>query len=58
MKRIALVKRILDMGCVLLRNGGKHDWYHDKRTKVSQPIPRHNEIADGLAQHILKMLGD
>jgi len=28
----------------------------DPSTKVSQPVPRHREIADTLAKHILKML--
>ena len=25
-------------------------------TKVSQPVPRHKEIKEGLAAHIIKML--
>ena len=44
------------MGCVLIRHGGNHDWYQNATTKVSQPVPRHREIADTLAKHILKML--
>ena len=44
------------MGCVLIRHGGSHDWYQNPNTKVSQPVPRHREIADTLAKHILKML--
>jgi len=44
------------MGCVLIRLGGDHDWYQNPSTKVSQPVPRHREIADTLAKHILKML--
>jgi hypothetical protein len=46
------------MGCVLIRHGGKHDWYQNPRTKVAQPVPRHNEIKDRLAKHIIKMLLD
>ncbi len=46
------------MGCVLIRHGAKHDWYQNPRTKVSQPVPRHNEINEHLARHILKMLSD
>jgi len=46
------------MGCVLIRHGGKHDWYQNPETKVSQPVPRHREIADSLAKHIIKMLSD
>jgi len=44
------------MGCALIRHGGNHDWYQNLSTKVSQPVPRHSEIADTLAKHILKML--
>lgn len=57
MKRIDLVRALESMGCVLLRHGGKHDWYQNPVTKTSQPVPRHREIADTLAKHILKMLG-
>lgn len=56
MKRTALVKQVLDLGCILIRHGGRHDWYQNPRTKVSQPVPRHREIKDPLARHILKML--
>jgi len=41
MKRIDLVKAITDLGCVLERRGGKHDWYRNPTTSVCQPIPRH-----------------
>ena len=56
MKRRELVKIIADMGCVFIRHGRKHDWYRNPMTKVSQPVPRHTEIKDSLAKHILKML--
>jgi len=58
MKRTELIREIKQMGCVLIRHGGRHDWYQNPNTKVSQPIPRHREIADSLAKHIVKMLGD
>ncbi|MHA1831422.1 MAG: type II toxin-antitoxin system HicA family toxin [Candidatus Helarchaeota archaeon] len=58
MKRKDLVKELEKMGCVLIRHGGKHDWYHNPKTKVSQPVPRHKEINEYLAKHILKMLGN
>ena len=44
------------MGCILIRDGGKHDWYQNPKTKTSQPVPRHNEIKEYLAMHIIKML--
>ncbi|MFQ5597406.1 MAG: type II toxin-antitoxin system HicA family toxin [Nitrospiria bacterium] len=56
MKRKDLVKKIEKMGCILLRHGGNHDWYQNPGTKISQPIPRHKEIKEYLARHILKML--
>jgi len=56
MKRKDLIKKLEDMGCVLIRHGGKHDWYHNPRTKISQPVPRHKEINEYLAKHVIKML--
>ena len=58
MKRKDLVKDIEKMGCVFIRHGGRHDWYQNPKTKVSQPIPRHDEIREYLAKHILKMLSE
>lgn len=56
MKRGDLVKRIEGQGCVLIRHGAKHDWYRNPKTGISQPVPRHREIKDHLAKHILKLL--
>ncbi|HEC31335.1 MAG TPA: type II toxin-antitoxin system HicA family toxin [Deltaproteobacteria bacterium] len=56
MKRKDLIKELEKMGCILIRHGGKHDWYHNPRTKISQPVPRHKEINEYLAKHIIKML--
>ena len=57
MKRRDLIRELEKIGCVLLRHGGKHDWYHNPETKISQPVPRHREIKDYLAKHIIiKML--
>jgi len=58
MKRTVQIRKIERIGCVFIRHGGRHDWYQNKKTKVSQPIPRHREIVDSLAKHILKMLSD
>jgi mRNA interferase HicA len=57
-KRTDLIRTLGRMGCILIRHGGKHDWYQNPRTKVAQPVPRHNEIKDRLAKHIIKMLLD
>ena len=35
---------------MLVRDGGSHDWYTNPTTKKSQPVPRHNEIHEGLAK--------
>lgn len=56
MKRVDLIRSLEQMGCVLIRHGGKHDWYQNPATKACQPIPRHREIAESLAKHINKML--
>ena len=56
MKRRDLIKMIEEIGCVFIRHGGKHDWYQNPETKISQPIPRHREINENLAKHIIKML--
>lgn len=56
MKRTDLIRRLEEAGCVLIRHGGKHDWYRSAKSGMSQPVPRHREIADSLAEHILKKL--
>jgi len=57
LNRLSLIKQIEALGCVLIRHGGKHDWYRNPTTGISQPIPRHREIKEHLAKHILRMLG-
>jgi predicted RNA binding protein YcfA (HicA-like mRNA interferase family) len=56
MKRRDLIKKIESSGCILIRHGGKHDWYQNQTTKISQPIPRHREINEYLAKRIIKTL--
>ncbi len=56
MKRRDLIKELEKIGCILIRHEGKHDWYQNPETKISQPVPRHGEIKDYLAKHIIKML--
>ena len=58
MKRKDLIKKLEVLGCILVRHGGKHDWYQNPKTRKAQPIPRHREINDSLAKHIVKMLED
>ena len=56
MKRRDLISKLERMGCLVIRHGGNHDWYQNPVTKVSQPIPRHLDIKEYLAKHILKVL--
>jgi predicted RNA binding protein YcfA (HicA-like mRNA interferase family) len=58
MKRVDLVRQIEESGCVLIRHGARHDWYQNPRTGVCQPVPRHSEIKEHLARHILRKLRD
>jgi mRNA interferase HicA len=57
-KRRDLIKKLEEMGCIFIRHGGNHDWYQNPKTKVSQPVPRHREIKEQLAKHIIRMLAD
>ena len=56
MKRKDLIRTLEQMGCILLRHGSKHDWYQNPISNISQPVPRHKEIKEFLAKHIIKML--
>ena len=56
MKRKDLVRKITAAGCVLVKHGGSHDLYKNPETGRKQPIPRHNEIDEHLAKHIIKEL--
>ncbi len=58
MKRVDLVRTIEGLGCGLSRHGAKHDWYTNPTTGVSQAVPRHREIAEGLARRIIRPLGN
>ena len=56
MKRRDLVAKLVEAECALLRNGAKHDIYHNPTTGKSEPVPRHREVNDFLAKKILKSL--
>lgn len=58
MKRLDLIRKLGEQGCVLVRHGGKHDWYQNPQTKVCQPVPRHREIKEFLARSIIRKLGN
>ena len=56
MKRKDLIKKLKESGCILIRHGSRHDLYKNPATDKKQPIPRHKEIDEHLAKHILKLL--
>jgi mRNA interferase HicA len=58
MKRADRLRAIEQVGCVLVRHVGKHDWYRNPATGVSQPVPRHREIKELLARRIIRLLLD
>lgn len=55
MKKRDLVKLLEKNGWYLKRNGANHDLYTNG--KQIEPIPRHSEINEKLAQAIIKKLG-
>ncbi|MDD3623920.1 MAG: type II toxin-antitoxin system HicA family toxin [Bacilli bacterium] len=57
MKRSELLKQIKEEGCIFYRSGSRHDIYINPKTGQKQPIPRHSEIDNDLANHIKKYLG-
>ncbi|MDD5559787.1 type II toxin-antitoxin system HicA family toxin [Candidatus Methylomirabilis sp.] len=56
MKRKELIKKLMAAGCVFVRPGARHDLYMNPKTNRKQPVPRHTEIDENLARHILKIL--
>ena len=58
MKRKDLIDKIESLGCALIRHGNKHDIYHNPKTGMTQPIPRHREINEFLAKKIIRDLSD
>ena len=56
MKRLDLIKKIEALGGEFIRHGGKHDWYRNPETGISQAVPRHKEVNEHLARQIIKML--
>ena len=58
MKRKDLIRKLEEMGCTLVRHGARHDWYTNPKTKKSEPVPRHNEIHEGLAKSIIKKMSE
>ena len=52
MKYRDLVKRLEKAGFVFDRHGGEHDIY--RRGNDEESVPRHKEINENLAKHIIR----
>lgn len=57
MKRRDLIRFLESHGCELLREGGRHSWWHNPSQNRRSAVPRHREINDHLARKICKDLG-
>ncbi len=57
MKRRDLIRHLLDSGCELFREGGRHSLYVNRQASRSSAIPRHNEINNFLTKKICQDLG-
>ena len=57
MKRSQLLRHLRKQGCELLREGGKHSWWHNPLLNRRTAIPRHSEIKNLLAKKICQDLG-
>lgn len=57
MKRSELIRYLTAQSCELLREGGRHSWWHNPEQNKRSAIPRHAEIKDILANKICKDLG-
>lgn len=57
MKRKDLIRHLEKHRCELLREGGNHTVYVNRREKKVSTIPRHKEIDENLVKKICKDLG-
>lgn len=56
MKHRDLIRHLRAQGCSLLREGGKHSVYVNRKTMKVSTVPRHREINDFLVRKICKDL--
>jgi mRNA interferase HicA len=54
MKRRDLIRHLIEQGCELVREGGRHSWWRHGEKNSRSAVPRHSEIADVLAKKICK----
>ena len=53
MKPTDPVRKLEQAGCSLIRSGGERDKYRNSQTEARPPIPRHPEVKEFPATHIL-----
>ena len=56
MKRLDFIKYLTINGCYLLREGGNHSIYENKKNKKISAIPRHKELDRFTCKSICKQL--
>ena len=56
MKRRDLVQHIEAHGCQLLREGGSHSVYVNRKTRKATTVPRHRDVNEFLARKICRDL--
>lgn len=56
MKRVDLVRQVEANGAELLREGGNHSVYVNRRARRTSVIPRHREVNEYLACKICRDL--
>jgi len=57
MKLRDLIRHLESHDCELLREGGRHSWWHNQSQNRRSSVPRHREINDHLARKICRDLG-
>jgi predicted RNA binding protein YcfA (HicA-like mRNA interferase family) len=55
-KRRDLIRHLEHHGCQLLREGGNHSIYVNRKARRTSSVPRHHEINNDLARKICKDL--
>ena len=56
MKRRDLVRHLEAHGCELMREGGRHSVYVNRKTRKTSSVPRHREVNEHLARKICRDL--
>ena len=57
MKRSSLLAHLRRHGCYLKREGRAHSLWTNPATGAVEAVPRHTEVANGLARKICRALG-